>query len=306
MELRHLRYFVAVVDWKGYRQASAHLHIAQPAISTTLSNLEVELAVKLFAKTGRSVTLTPEGKSFYADAVRILAQADHAVDAVQRAARGEIGEISVGYCGASNYSFLPDIVREYRRQFPNVKLRLQELTAGQQEQAFAEGSLDVGIVRPFTLDMSGYCSRVLFEEHVFAAISSTREIKHKMLRIEGLARERFILFYRKGGPALYDSIIGLCNEHGFSPTIDSSHEMMQTVLTLVAADQGISIVPACALSLPSAGIRFLPILPDSIRAQMVVVWRETLSATPIVQSFLNLLEENQAEIRTKTQIKVSN
>ncbi len=197
-------------------------------------------------------------------------------------------------------------MREYRRLFPDVSVKLQELTASQQEQAFNEGNLDVGIVRPFALDMSNYCSRLLFEEHVFAAVSSTREVRNKKVTIEDLAGERFILFYRKGGPALYDSIIGLCHERGFSPTIDSTHEMMQPVLTLVAADQGISIVPACALSLPSAGIRFLPILLDSIRAQMVVVWQKTSPIKPIVQSFLTLLEQNHVEIRTKTKVTVLN
>jgi DNA-binding transcriptional LysR family regulator len=114
MELRHLKYFVAVVERRGFREASRYLHVAQPAISQTLSNLEGEIGGKLFMRLGRSVKLTPEGEIFYAETLRTLEQAQHAVEATQRASRGEIGIVSVGFCGAATYSFLPILVREYQ------------------------------------------------------------------------------------------------------------------------------------------------------------------------------------------------
>src|ERR1700678_272277 len=107
MELRHLRYFVAVVQWKGFREASRHLHVAQAAISQTLANLETDIGVKLLARSGRSVQLTTEGEVFYTETLRTLAQAQNAVEAAQRAARGEIGTMTVGFCGAATYAFLP-------------------------------------------------------------------------------------------------------------------------------------------------------------------------------------------------------
>src|ERR1700761_1260197 len=105
MELRHLRYFSAVVQWKGYREASRQLHIAQPAISQTVSDLERELGLKLFVRSGRSAGLTPEGQIFYTEAMRTLEQAEVAVNTAKRAAKGEIGKLSIGFVGSATYSF---------------------------------------------------------------------------------------------------------------------------------------------------------------------------------------------------------
>jgi DNA-binding transcriptional LysR family regulator len=148
MELRHLRYFVAAVEWKGLREASRQLHVAQSAISQTLTNLENELGTKLFARSGRTIQLTPPGEIFYAETVRTLAQSQHAIEAAQRAARGEVGQLSIGFSGAATYSFLPDLVRRYKAKFPGVKLALREVTPLQQERAFAQDSIDVGFTRP--------------------------------------------------------------------------------------------------------------------------------------------------------------
>jgi DNA-binding transcriptional LysR family regulator len=128
MELRHLRYFVAVADWNGFREASRRLHVAQPAISKTLSDLELDIGVKLFQRSGRSVALTPEGSLFYQEAKQTIAQSEHAVEVAQRAARGEIGNLSVGFCGAATYAYLPDLVRQYKTKFPGIRLSLKELS----------------------------------------------------------------------------------------------------------------------------------------------------------------------------------
>jgi DNA-binding transcriptional LysR family regulator len=133
MELRHLKYFVAVAERRGFREASRFLHVAQPAISQTVSNLEAEIGVKLFMRSGRNVKLTPEGEVFYTETLHTLEQSRNAVEAAQRASSGEVGTVSVGFCGAATYAFLPGIVQRYREQFPGVKLALQELTPLQQE-----------------------------------------------------------------------------------------------------------------------------------------------------------------------------
>jgi len=111
MELRHLRYFTAVVQWSGYREASRRIHVAQPAISQTVGDLEQELGVKLFWRAKRIAQLTPEGELFYAEAVRTLAQAEAAVDTARRAAKGEIGRLSIGFIGSATYVFLPALIR---------------------------------------------------------------------------------------------------------------------------------------------------------------------------------------------------
>ena len=128
MELRHLRYFTAVVQWKGYREASRRLHVAQPAISQTVVDLERELGLQLFSRAKRTAQLTPEGEVFYTEAMRTLAQAELAIATAKRAAKGEIGKLSIGFLGSATYAFLPELLRNYKAQYPGVKLTLQELT----------------------------------------------------------------------------------------------------------------------------------------------------------------------------------
>ena len=154
MELRHLRYFTSVVHWKGYREASRRLHVSQPAISRTITDLEDELGLKLFARTKRAAEPTPEGEIFYREAVQALARVDSAVQTAKRAANGEIGELSIGFLGSATSPFLPELVRTFKAQHPGVTLTLQELTPLQQDAAFEKGLIDLGFTRPLTPEQS--------------------------------------------------------------------------------------------------------------------------------------------------------
>ena len=147
MELRHLRYFTAVVECKGYREASRRLHIAQPSISQAVSDLEDELGLKLFLRTGRNARLRPEGEIFYADAVRILQQAETAILTAKRAAQGKVGRLSIGFIGSATLSFLPDLIRRYKLEYPNVKLALHDLYPVELDQACDRGEIDIAITR---------------------------------------------------------------------------------------------------------------------------------------------------------------
>jgi DNA-binding transcriptional LysR family regulator len=136
MELRHLRYFTAVVQWKGYREASRHLYITQPSISETVSDLEDELGIKLFSREGRVARLTPEGQAFYEEALKTLAQAERSIATAQRAAKGEIGRLGIGFMGFASCPFLPDLLRKYKTRYPGVSLRLEENVPSGQDLAF--------------------------------------------------------------------------------------------------------------------------------------------------------------------------
>src|SRR6267142_5880162 len=125
MELRHLRYFTAVVQWRSYREASRRLHVAQPAISRTVVDVEDELGLKLFSRAKRRVQLTPEGEIFYAEAMRTLAQAESAINTAKRAAKGEIGKLSIGFLGSATYVFLPQLVRTFRARSEEHTSELQ-------------------------------------------------------------------------------------------------------------------------------------------------------------------------------------
>jgi len=216
MELRHLRYFTAVVQWRSYREASRRLHVAQPAISRTVVDVEDELGLKLFSREKRRVQLTPEGEIFYAEAMRTLAQAESAINTAKRAAKGEIGKLSIGFLGSATYVFLPELVRTFKAQYPGVKLILQELSPLQQEIAFDKNEIDIGFTRALPTDRNRtFSSRCLYSDPLMAVLPLSRERKTKCIRISDLAKESFILFHREGAPSLFDTITRTCNQAGF-------------------------------------------------------------------------------------------
>jgi DNA-binding transcriptional LysR family regulator len=297
MELRHLRYFTAVVQWKGYREASRHLHIAQPSISETVADLEQELDLKLFSRVGRKAQLTPEGEVFYTEAMRTLAQAESAINTAKRAAKGEIGKLSIGFVGSATFAFLPELVRSYKARYPGVKLTLQELTPQGQEDALDKGLIDIGFTRALTPERSKtLSSRSLYRDPMLAVLPASRKVTTKRVRIADLANERFVLFHREGAFGLFDTIVGMCNDAGFSPRVEYEADRVQTVLSLVEAEEGVSIVPACVTKLWSNGVRFYRLQPDDVRVELVAAWKKERPSV-VLRSFLDLVDANAARIR---------
>jgi len=222
MELRHLRYFTAVVECQGYRGASRRLHIAQPSISQAVSDLEDELGLKLFSRTGRNATVTPEGEIFYADAIRILQQAETAILTAKRAAQGEVGRLSIGFIGSATLSFLPDLIRRYKLEHPNVKLTLHDLYPVELDKACDRGEIDIAITRPLSPERGkSRQSRLLLHDPLIAVLPRSRKLKNKKIRLAELADERFILFHRAGAPVVFDTIVGACRSQGFSPRVEN-------------------------------------------------------------------------------------
>jgi len=302
MELRHLRYFTAVVQWKGYREASRRLHVAQAAISRTVADLEDELGLKLFSRAKRMAQLTPEGELFYAEAMRTLAQAELAINTAKRAAKGKVGKLSIGFLGSATYAFLPALVCMFKKQYPGVKLTLQELSPLQQEVAFDRGEIDIGFTRTLTTEKGRtFSSRCLYRDPLMAVLPRSRQVKTNHVRLSDLEKDDFILFHREGAPPLFDTITRICNEAGFSPKVENQPNMMQTVLSLVEAEQGVSIVPACVRNLRSDGVRFYRLQPDEVRVELVAAWKkETPSAT--LRTFLDLIDAKASLIRKKAEI----
>jgi DNA-binding transcriptional LysR family regulator len=302
MELRHLRYFTAVVQWKGYREASRRLHVAQPAISQTVADLEQELGLKLFSRERRVARVTPEGEVFYAEAMRTLAQAELAISTAKRAAKGEIGRLSIGFLGSATYAFLPELVRTFKAQYPGVKLMLQELAPLEQEVAFDKGLIDIGFTRTLTAEQSKtFSSRCLYRDPMMAVLPRSRQVKTKRVRISDLANESFVLFDREAAPGLFDTVTGMCNDAGFSPRVENEPNMMQTVLSLVEAEEGISIVPACVRNLRSDGVRFYRLQPDNVRVALVAAWKKE-SPSVVLSAFLDLINANASMIRKKAEL----
>ena len=304
MELRHLRYFTAVVECKGYREASRRLHIAQPSISEAVSDLEGELGLKLFSRTHRNARLTREGEIFYADAVRILGQAETAILTAKRAAQGKVGRLSIGFIGSATLSFLPDLIRRYKLEYPNVKLALHDLYPVEMDKTWDRGEIDVAITRMLSPERSkNLQSRVLLRDPLVAVLPRSRKFKTKKVRLADLANERFILFHRQGAPGVFDTIVGACRSQGFSPRVENEPNSMQTILSLVEAEEGVAIVPASISNLRSHGVQFVRLVPD-LYLDLIVAW--PLGETSVVvRKFLDFLSANADAIRAKAELALS-
>jgi DNA-binding transcriptional LysR family regulator len=304
MELRHLRYFTAVVECQGYRGASRRLHIAQPSISQAVSDLEDELGLKLFSRTGRNATVTPEGEIFYADAIRILQQAETAILTAKRAAQGEVGRLSIGFIGSATLSFLPDLIRRYKLEHPNVKLTLHDLYPVELDKACDRGEIDIAITRPLSLERSkSRQSRLLLHDPLIAVLPRSRKLKNKKIRLAELADERFILFHRAGAPVVFDTIVGACRSQDFSPRVENEPNSMQTILSLVEAEEGVAVVPASISNLRSHGVRFVRLVPD-LYLDLIVAW-QLGEPSAVVRTFLDFLNANTEAIRAKAELALS-
>ena len=299
MELRHLRYFAAVVQWKGYREASRHLYVAQPSISQAVSDLESELGIKLFSRDGRAARLTPEGEAFYEEAIKTLAQAARTSATAQRAAKGEFGRLGIGFMGFSSSPFLPNLLRKYKARHPGVALRLVEDVPHGQDVAFDGGEIDIAFTRPPSADRSSsYESRLLFREPLVAALPKARKVTTRRVRISDLAGERFVTFQRTSSPETFDTIVRLCNDNGFSPRLYHELNNMNSVLATVEAGEGVAIVPATAENLRPDNISFFRLQPDEVRIDFVAAWQKKEPSVAL-RSFLELLDAELPAIREK-------
>jgi len=295
-----------VVECKGYRGASRRLHIAQPSISEAVSDLEDELGLKLFSRGHRNARVTPEGEIFYADAVRILQQAETAILTAKRAAQGKVGRLSIGFIGSATLSFLPDLIRRYKLGYPNVKLALHDLYPVELDKACDRGEIDIAITRTLSLERSkNRQSRVLLRDPLVAVLPRSRKLKLKSnkIRLADLANERFILFHRQGAPGVFDTIVGACRAQGFSPRVENEPNSMQTILSLVEAEEGIAIVPASISNLRSNGVQFVRLVPD-LHLDLIVAW-SLGEPSVVLRTFLDFLNANTDAIRAKAELALS-
>ncbi len=295
-----------MVECKGYRGASRRLHIAQPSISEAVSDLEDELGLKLFSRGHRNARVTPEGEIFYADAVRILQQAETAILTAKRAAQGKVGRLSIGFIGSATLSFLPDLIRRYKLGYPNVKLALHDLYPVELDKACDRGEIDIAITRTLSLERSkNRQSRVLLRDPLVAVLPRSRKLKLKSnkIRLADLANERFILFHRQGAPGVFDTIVGACRAQGFSPRVENEPNSMQTILSLVEAEEGIAIVPASISNLRSNGVQFVRLVPD-LHLDLIVAW-SLGEPSVVLRTFLDFLNANTDAIRAKAELALS-
>jgi len=261
MELRHLRYFVAVAHEGHITRAAERLHIAQPPLSQQIKALESEIGAPLFERHPRGVALTDAGRSFLADAEAILASVDQAAQRARRSARGETGRIAVGFTtSAPFHPLVARAIREFRSARPDVSFVLEESSSGDLLAGLREERLDIAFIRSGLPDAAGLSVHPLLQEDMAVALPGRHPLTRRgPLALKDLARETFILYRRPDGRGLYDVIIAACTAAGFSPHVGQEAPRIVSTLNLVAAGLGITIVPASLSRLPLEGVTYRPL-----------------------------------------------
>jgi len=290
MELRHLRYFLVVADELHFSRAAARLHITQPPLSQQIRQLEDQLGVVLLQRTKRRVQLTDAGRAFQEAARQVLAQAEQAVQTAQRAHRGELGPLTVGFVGSAIAGIFLELLSAFRTRCPDVELTLQELTTAQQVQALREWRIDVGVLRP-PIGEEALALETIGRESLVVVLPKTHPLAaQRRIPLHALAHETVVLAPRNLGPGVQDEIMELCHRAGCYPQRLPGAAQMLAVIGLVAAGMGLSLVPASMRTVQWKGIVYRPLQDQVPQAELAVAWRrDTTSA--VVQMFVDVVRK---------------
>ncbi|MBC1237719.1 LysR family transcriptional regulator [Nostoc sp. 2RC] len=289
MELRHLRYFIAVAEELHFSKAAERLHIAQPPLSQQIQQLEAQLGVELFhRKTKRQVQLTEAGQVFLQEAYQLLAQLQKAIELTQKIGRGEKGQLRIGFTSLVTYNLLPLILRQFREQFSEVELILQELTTTEQERSLQESRIHIGFAHP-PLEDNTLNQKCIQEEALIVALAETHSLaERENISVSSLVNENFIMFPRHLGSGLYDQIVSLCQQGNFSPKVTQEAIQMQTIIGLVSAGMGIAIVPSSLQNLQRNGVVYRSFEEKTPLVETAIIWREE-DITPVLRKFLQVV-----------------
>ncbi|MEU5259781.1 LysR substrate-binding domain-containing protein [Amycolatopsis sp. NPDC021455] len=289
MELRHLRYFAAVAETCHFGRAAERLHIAQPALSHAIRQLEDELGVALLARTTRQVTLTPAGEFFLGEVRRVLAAVEAGVRGVRRIGAGQLGLVRIGFTGTAAFSHLPHLARALAQRVPQVELEVRaDLLTVEQCALLRDGSLGIGVLRPpVTGDDIDY--RVIEVEPLVLAVPADHRLAvEPVVAMADLRAEPFVTYDGRNS-VVDEAVLRSCRNAGFTP--ERRHEAPGTaaLLALVAGGLGVGVVPESARSLPLGGVVFRD-LAGAASVELALAWhRET--RFPLVATVLAALED---------------
>jgi DNA-binding transcriptional LysR family regulator len=296
IELRQLRYFVAVAEENHFGRAAARLHMTQPPLSQTIQALEASLGTPLFLRTKRSVALTAAGLALLPEARRILQQAGALPDLARRAASGESGLLSLSFVSTADYSVLPPLLREFRERYPQAQIDLREATTDVQIEDLMQGRIDAGLLIPPLHDKAkaelDYLT-VLSEPLVLAAPEGVKAIRGKTsVMLKTVADLPLIIFPRRIAPAFHDAILGCFRDAGLTPRIGQEAIQMQTIVGLVSAGMGIALVPQSVSNLKRPGVEYKPLSGKAVPVETGLAWRRDNTA-PVLHTFLELLRKKR-------------
>ncbi len=288
MELRHLRYFAAVAETKHFGRAAERLHIAQPALSQAVRQLEAELGTRLFVRTTRHVELTAAGEFLRDETARVLAAVEASVRGVRRIAEGRQGLVRIAFTGTAAYTQLPQIARIVKRELPGVALEIHaDLLTHAQVSGLTDGSLDLGVLRPPTTG-DALTVRTIAQEPLVLAVPVDHPLAQQTdIAMADLRAEEFILF--SGAESVVnDAVLTSCREAGFTPTVAHRVAGTAVMLPLVAAALGVALVPGSVRAAQLDGV-VLRDVSDAASLDLALAWR-TDDTDPSVLAVLDVLE----------------
>ena len=285
MELRHLRYFLAVAEELNFTRAAKRLNMAQPPLTQQIKALEAEMGVTLLDRTGYRVELTDAGRSFVPQVTRILADVRNAVAIAKRAAAGELGHVRVGFTESA--SFNPRVTaafRNFRTACPDVEMSLEESPSTVLAAALRDGRIDAAFLRPPLRTGEGIALHPIDEEEMVVALSSTHPLAQRAdLEMGDLAEETFVLYPRTERPGLADSVIAACQKAGFAPKVQQYTPQLSSTINLVAAALGISIVPGSMRGLQPQAVTYKRLRDQRLTAPLGVAHRAGESSAAVLR-----------------------
>ncbi|MBY5396137.1 LysR family transcriptional regulator [Rhizobium leguminosarum] len=290
MELRHLRYFLAVAEEGNFTRAAGKLGIGQPPLSQQIRDLEREVGAALFHRVPHGAELTAAGAAFLGEAKASLAAAEKAKLAAQSANRGETGRLSLGFTASSAFNpVVSTTIRRFRACWPEVQLSLTEMNTLALMQKLERGELDATFMRPSLDDPAGIRLRRLPDEPMVIALPASHPLARRSeLPLAALADEPFILFPRLVGLSLYDDVVLACRKAGFELTVAQEAPQISSVVNLVAADLGVSIVPASISQIKLEGVAYRPIEGPPAVARLALAILKT-HRSPVTENLMSLL-----------------
>jgi DNA-binding transcriptional LysR family regulator len=293
IDLKQLKYFLAVAEEKSFSRAAERLHISQPPLSQQIMKLESELGVRLFARTTRTFELTVAGKALMNEAADLLAKMSMTIDTIRQIDRGEVGRLRVGIVGSAMWGPIPSLLEEFQTKFPRVTWTLHELGPTLQYEALRAKQVDVGFWREPKLDDDGLKQdnlrqELCFREDVCVAINEHHPLaKHDQIELMDIAEEPMLtLALDKSAFPRY--LIQCCVKAGFQPSIFQEASEPQTLLAMVGAGLGVALLPETTSRIGWPGVVFLPIRTNPPSANLYITYT-TLDDAPVVRAFLNIL-----------------
>ncbi len=290
IELRHLRYFIAVAEELHFGRAAERLRISQPPLSQQIQILEQQIGARLLARNNRNVSLTQAGTLFLKESYQILAQVNSASEKAARLHRGESGELTIGFTSSAPFiSAVSKNLRAFRQLHPQVHIKMQEVNTKQQIEPLLDGRLDLGVMRntrlpdalQYRLLLREPLVAVVHEEHPLAALPS--------IKYSSLAEQPFVFFAREVGTALYDEILTLLARAGITPYITQEVGEAMTIVGLVSSGLGVSILPASFTRVKVDGVKYLPLAEDSATTEVWLVNHKHRPVTAPAEALIRLM-----------------